>query len=97
MIEANSPEIALVKANRMGDLGWSIVDELSAEEYCYRITKAHFCSETQYNEITDILYNYFKARREDRLFDAYLYVDEFENITGLREHDDIINYVINNY
>ena len=36
LIEANSPEVALVKANRLGDQGWHIADELSVNEYCYK-------------------------------------------------------------
>lgn len=95
LIEANSPEVALVKANRLGDLGWSIVDELSANEYCYKTMKRAMSQ--GYDEMKDILYNYFKALIEDRLFDAYLFADEFENITGKREYEDIVNYVLKFY
>lgn len=95
MIRANCPEVAMIKAGRMGDQGWTIIDELSADEYCYKTMKRAMSQE--YDEMKDILYNYFKARIEDRLFDAYLFTDEFENITGQREYEDIINYVINNY
>lgn len=95
IIRANCPEVALIKAGRMGDLGWSIVDELSIDEYCYTTMKRAIGQE--YDEMKDILYNIFKSRKEDRLFDAYLYTDEFENITGMRDYEDIVNYVINNY
>jgi hypothetical protein len=95
IIRANCPEVALIKAGRMGDLGWSIVDELSIDEYCYTTMKRAISQE--YDEMKDILYNIFKSRKEDRLFDAYLYTDEFENITGMRDYEDIVNYVINNY
>ena len=95
LIEANSPEVALVKANRLGDQGWHIVDELSANEYCYKTMKRAMSQE--YDEMKDILYNYFKALIEDRLFDAYLFADEFENITGKREYEDIVNYVLKFY
>ena len=59
IIKANSPEVAIIKANRMGDLGWSIVDELSANEYCYKTIKRALSIE--YNELTNELYHYFKA------------------------------------
>ena len=95
LIEANSPEVALVKANRLGDQGWHIADELSANEYCYKTMKRAMSQE--YDEMKDILYNYFKALIEDRLFDAYLFADEFENITGKREYEDIVNYVLKFY
>ena len=95
LIEANSPEVALVKANRLGDQGWHIADELSANEYCYKTMKRAMSQ--GYDEMKDILYNYFKALIEDRLFDAYLFADEFENITGKREYEDIVNYVLKFY
>ena len=95
LIKANSPEVALVKANRLGDQEWHIVDELSANEYCYKTMKRTMSQE--YDEMKDILYNYFKALIEDRLFDAYLFADEFENITGKREYEDIVNYVLKFY
>ena len=95
LIEANSPEVALVKANRLGDQGWYIADELSVDEYCYKTMKRTMSQ--GYDEMKDILYNYFKALIEDRLFDAYLFADEFENITGKREYEDIVNYVLKFY
>ena len=95
LIEANSPEVALVKANRLGDQGWHIADELSVDEYCYKTMKRTMSQ--GYDEMKDILYNYFKALIEDRLFDAYLFADEFENITGKREYEDIVNYVLKFY
>ena len=95
LIEANSPEVALVKAKRLGDQGWHIADELSANEYCYKTMKRAMSQ--GYDEMKDILYNYFKALIEDRLFDAYLFADEFENITGKREYEDIVNYVLKFY
>ena len=95
LIEANSPEVALVKANRLGDQGWHIAGELSVDEYCYKTMKRTMSQ--GYDEMKDILYNYFKALIEDRLFDAYLFADEFENITGKREYEDIVNYVLKFY
>ena len=95
LIKANCPEIAMIKAERMGDLGWAIEDELSADKYCYSIMRREYMN--NYDELVDILYNYFKARAEDRMLDAYMYADEFENITNKRDHEDIINYVLTSY
>ncbi len=95
MIQANSPEVALIKAGRIGDLGWSIVDELSIDEYCYKTMKRAI--NESYDEIKNILFRFFKARREDRMFDAYLQVEKFEKLTGMREYEDIISYVLIHY
>ena len=95
LIEANSPEVALVKANRLGDQGWHIADELSVDEYCYRVTKTKLGKE--YDELTDELYQYFKALKEDRFLDAYIEADLIENLIDIREYDDIVKYVVDNY
>ena len=95
LIEANSPEVALVKANRLGDQGWHIADELSIDEYCYRVTKTKLGKE--YDELTDELYQYFKALKEDRFLDAYIEADLIENLIGIRDYDDIVKYVLENY
>lgn len=95
MIKANSPEVALIKAQRMGDLGWFIIDELSADEYCYKITKVSLGK--SYDELTDDLFRYFKAVMRGLKFDAYMYADCIENILGVREHADLVKYVIDNY
>ena len=95
LIEANSPEVALVKANRLGDQGWHIADELGIDEYCYRVTKTKLGKE--YDELTDELYQYFKALKEDRFLDAFIEADLIENLIGIREYDDIVKYVVNNY
>ena len=95
LIEANSPEVALVKAYRLGDQGWHIADELSIDEYCYRVTKTKLGKE--YDELTDELYQYFKALKEDRFLDAFIEADLIENLIDIREYDDIVKYVVNNY
>ena len=95
LIEANSPEVALVKANRLGDQGWHIADELSVDEYCYRVTKTKLGE--GYDELTDELYQYFKALKEDRFLDAYIEADLIENLIDIREYDDIVKYVVDNY
>lgn len=95
LIEANSPEVALVKANRLGDQGWHIADELSVDEYCYRVTKAKLSK--GYDELTNELYQYFKALKEDRFLDAFIQADLIENLIDIRDYDDIVKYVVNNY
>ena len=53
IITANSPEVALVKAKRLGDQGWHIADELSVNEYCYKTLKRALSIE--YDELTEAL------------------------------------------
>ena len=95
LIEANSPEVALVKANRLGDQGWHIADELSVDEYCYRVTKTKLGE--KYDELTYELYHYFKAIMNDKYLDAFIQADLIENLIDIREYDDIVKYVVNNY
>ena len=95
MIYANSPEVALIKAQRMGDQGWHIVDELSTNEYCYRTLKRAF--NIDYDELTDELFHYFKSVMHDRHFQAFEHADCIENLIGIREHSDIVHYVLSNY
>lgn len=95
MIKANCPELALIKAGRLGDVGWSIVCELSEITYCHSTLKAQLSK--GYDELTDELYCYFQSLIDDRRFDAYIHTDCIENILNIREHEDIVNYVIDNY
>jgi hypothetical protein len=95
IITANSPEVALVKANRLGDQGWHIADELSVNEYCYKTLKRALSIE--YDELTDELYHYFKASRCDRYLEVFIQADLIENLIGIREYDDIVKYVLENY
>ena len=95
VIKANSPEVALIKAGRMGDIGWHIVDELSDTQYCYITTKRALSKEN--NELTNELFHYFKARMTDRYLDAYMHADCIENLIGIREHEDIVKYIIDYY
>jgi hypothetical protein len=95
IITANSPEVAIVKAGRMDDLGWHIVDELSDTQYCYITVKRALSIE--YDELTDELYHYFKALIDDKHFEAYMYADLIENLIGIRDLEDIVKYVVNNY
>ena len=95
LIEANSPEVALVKANRLGDQGWYIADELSTNEYCYKTIKRALSIE--YNELTDELCHYFKALIQDRYLEVFVHAVLIENLIGIRDYDDIVKYVVNNY
>lgn len=95
LIEANSPEVALVKANRLGDQGWHIIDELSANEYCYKTIKRALSIE--YNELTNELYHYFKALIHDRYLEVFVHAVLIENLIGIRDYDDIVKYVLENY
>ena len=51
--------------------------------------------ETQeYNELYDILYHYMNAFI-DECFDIILFRDEFENVTGISSHEEIVDYILN--
>lgn len=95
IITANSPEVAIIKARRMGDLGWHIVDELSVNEYCYKTLKRALSVES--DELTDKLYHYFKASRCDRYLEVFVHAESIENLIGIRDYDDIVKYVLENY
>ena len=95
IITANSPEVAIVKARRMGDLGWHIVDELSVNEYCYKTLKRALSVE--YDELTDELCHYFKALMHDRCLEVFIQADLIENLINIRDYEDIVKYVLENY
>ena len=95
LIQANSPEVALIKAGRMGDLGWHIVDEFGDDQYCYTVLKRALAREN--DDLTNELYNYFKSRMRDLYYQAYCHLENIENIIGIREHDEVIRYVVNHY
>ena len=95
IITANSPEVAIVKAGRMGDLGWHIIDELSDTQYCYITIKRELSK--GYDELIYELYHYFKAIMNDRYLDAFIQADLIENLIDIREYEDIVKYVVNNY
>ena len=45
------------------------------------------------DELIDSLYHYMKAYMNNS-FDRILFQDEIENLIGIRNHIDIINYII---
>jgi hypothetical protein len=51
----------------------------------------------QYDELYDSLYNYMKSYIEWYTFDTSLFRDEIENLIGIRDYDDIVKYVLENY
>jgi hypothetical protein len=95
IIQANCPEVAFIKAGRMGDLGWHIVEELSDTQYCYTVTKKALSKEC--DKLTNEIFHYFKSRMADRYYNAYLHAEVIEELIGISDHDDIVRYVINNY
>lgn len=94
-IQASIPELAMIKAGRLGELGWSVTDELSADDYCYKTLKRALSKGN--DELTDELFHYFKSRIEDRHYSAYLHADCIENLVGIRDYDDIVEYVMRYY
>ena len=48
----------------------------------------------EYNELYDSLYYYMLTYLEDDKMENYLFKDEIENYTGLREHSEIIKYIL---
>ena len=69
--------------------------EFDPIQYCYELTGA--CLEVEYDELTDELYHYFKAIINDSKISIVLHSDCIENLIGIRECDDIVNYVLNSY
>ncbi len=47
----------------------------------------------EYNELVDIAYHYMTAFIRD-LPEIIMFRDEFENATGVKEHYQIVNYII---
>ena len=48
----------------------------------------------EYNELYDSLYYYMLTYLEDDKMENYMFKDEIENYTGLREHPEIIKYIL---
>lgn len=48
----------------------------------------------EYNELYDVLYNYMLTYLNGPEIDNYLFLDEVENLTGMRNHDAIIDYIL---
>lgn len=47
-----------------------------------------------YDEITDSLYMYMKAYINGSKMEATMFMDEVENLIGLNNHEEIINYIL---
>ncbi len=95
IIKANCPEVAYIKAGRLGDLGWFIEDELDSDKYCYTVMKIEYAKE--HNELNKVLFNYFKSKISDKHYDAYLHLDRIEQMINLNNHEDVVNYVLKCY
>ena len=48
----------------------------------------------EYNELYDVLYNYMLTYLNGPEIDNYLFLDEVENLTGIRNHDAIVDYIL---
>jgi hypothetical protein len=100
LIRANCVEVALIKAGRLNEADWYVEDELSDSMYCYTVMKRVLAQNKKlgfYEEIVDRLYKYFKARISDKYYDSYIQIESIEDLIGIKEHNDLVDYVINNY
>ncbi len=50
-----------------------------------------------YNEAYDILYHYMLTYLNDEEADNYLFLEEARAVLGLKNHDDIVDYILNMY
>ena len=48
----------------------------------------------EYNELYDVLFNYMLTYLNGPDIDNYLFKDEVENLIGIRNHDDIVDYIL---
>lgn len=55
--------------------------------------KVQISYQEQYDEMIDILYHYMLSYKEN-LPDIMLFRDEFENMTGERDHEFIVDYIL---
>jgi L-rhamnose mutarotase len=60
-----------------------------------RIHAIHKGREREYNELYEALYYYMLTYIDECLIDNYLFRDEVENLIGLRNHEDIVDYILN--
>ena len=48
-----------------------------------------------YNELYDALYHYMLTYLNGPDIDNYMFLDEVENYIGTRNHNDIVDYILN--
>lgn len=48
-----------------------------------------------YNELYEALYYYMLTYIDDCLIDNYMFRDEVENLIGIRDHEEIVDYILN--
>ena len=68
------------------------VDEKSKEELAFNTITNKFNNE--YDEVVDALYQYMYSYINDYMFDVGLFTDEIENLIGIRNHSEILNYIL---
>jgi len=66
------------------------VKELEA----YRVISIKYSMDK--NELYDVLYHYMKTYCNEHKMENYLFKDEVENLIGIRDHKEIIQYIISN-
>ena len=67
------------------------------ETLAYNIIRKRFTSEDEYDELCDSLYQYMDSYMNGYMFDAGMFMDEVENLIGIRGHEVVIDYIIKNY
>lgn len=50
-----------------------------------------------YDELSDSMFHYMNAYINNTTLDTELFRDEIENLLGIREHKDIIEFIIKEY
>lgn len=59
----------------------------------YKIIEEKYMN--NYDELVDSLYHYMKYYLIDRTcIDVCMFQDEIENLIGIRNHEDIMNYIL---
>lgn len=73
-------------------LFYKVIKNPKQDEYALYYTLQRLY-EVGYDELIDELYHYMKAYINDLKIDAYMHADCIENLIGIREHEDIIEYI----
>ena len=69
----------------------------SKEELAYILIYKRFNNTDDYDELCDALYHYMEAYLKGFNFDVSMFADEIENLADIRNHTDIINYILKYY
>lgn len=68
---------------------------MSKEELAYKLSYKKYTND--YDELSDSMFHYMKAYKNNIMLDKELFRDEIENLIGIRGHEDIIDYIIKKY